>query len=154
MVLTEESYEDLLHYKGEEEDKEELEPIDENIYLIYERKDEYGTYFGLLEKDKPIDIRIVESTDLKHTYVQIEDWDHWIIKKVKTALINSPETFECQKRNWNMTLGWKGNDEDGKHLFWLNEDRIDELPQYLMKDPKHNVMRSRVETNMDGSKIA
>ena len=58
-MLTEESDEDLLHY-GEEVDKEEFEPDDENIYLVYERKDEYGTgtYYGILEKDKLIDIRI------------------------------------------------------------------------------------------------
>ena len=53
-----------------------------------------------------------------------------------------------------MTLGWKGDESDGKHLLWINGERIDEMPQYIMKDPVHNVMRSRVETNMDSSKIA
>ena len=36
VALTEGSDEDLLHY-GEEEYKEELEPDDEQIYLIFER---------------------------------------------------------------------------------------------------------------------
>ena len=67
-MLTEESDEDLLHY-GEEEDKEEVEPDDENIYLVYERKNKYATYYGILEKDKLIDIKIGEDTRHEHTYV-------------------------------------------------------------------------------------
>ena len=41
-MLSEESDEDLLHY-GEEEDKEELESVDENLYFVFERKDKFGT---------------------------------------------------------------------------------------------------------------
>ena len=47
----------MLHY-GEEVDKEELEPDDENIYLVYERIDKFGSNIGLLHKDKFIDIII------------------------------------------------------------------------------------------------
>ena len=52
-----------------------------------------------------------------------------------------------------MTLGWKGDEKDGKYLLWINGERVDELPKFLMKDPIHNIMRSRVDTNMDGPKI-
>ena len=94
-MLTEESDEDLLHY-GEEEDKDELEPIDENIYLVYERKDVFATYYGILEKDKLIDITIGENTTNEKTYVLIEGWLHWINGKVKNDFIKSPETFKCR----------------------------------------------------------
>ena len=41
----------------------------------------------------------------------------------------------------------------GDYVLWVNGQRVDEMDRYLMIDPTHDIMRSTVKSNMEGSNI-
>ena len=70
------------------------------------------------------------------------------------SLEKSPETFRYEKRDWNLELGSENYGTfDARYLLWINSKRTDYLPRFVMVDPTHDIMRSKMKPDMQGDKI-
>ena len=85
--------------------------------------------------------------------MEIDRWRKVIRGKITTDFAEDQDTFYYEDQEWNLTLGWEGSEIDGKHIVLINEERSDEMPRFHMKEPTHAMMRSKVDPDMDGSKM-
>ena len=94
-------------------------------YLVCVYSDDFTAQnIGLLEKDNFINLVITPEREHRGTAIEIDRWRSIIRDKQTTAFKDAPETFRHEDRNWNLSLGWEG-DNDGKHIVKINGDRID-----------------------------
>ena len=98
-----------------------------------------------LKKESDIvNISIGLSENLEHTEVNIEGWKHIIENKRGKKFKDLPETFRYEERNWDFELGWEESDK--RYLLWINSERTDLLPRFVMLDPEHDVIRSTIKS--------